>query len=168
MRSTRNEFAAFVEEIDHLLLLAERAGTARPLSRFEMELHANVSKYLVLARFLAGRTPRIEARRRAWLRYHLFDKGFYCDDDPGVRSRYRDAARWAGRFLDHLGRFRPAERIRMLREFHRAGADGKLRLIRMSGNARCLPGQELLIRTPRGQLARGAAAAAGQERLATP
>jgi hypothetical protein len=123
-------FATLVEELDHLLCIAERAIQTRPLSLFELELHANVSKYLVLARFLAGRRPRIEARRRAWLRYHLFDKGVYCDDDPGVRSRYRDATRWAGRFLERLGQLGPADRVDMLRSFHRADAPGKLRLIR--------------------------------------
>jgi hypothetical protein len=122
-------FATLVEELDHLLCIAERVTQTRQLSLFELELHANVSKYLVLARFLAGRSPRIEARRRAWLRYHLFDKGVFCDEDPGVRSRYRDATRWAGRFLDRLRRLRPADRLDMLRGFHRAGAPGKLRLI---------------------------------------
>jgi hypothetical protein len=123
-------FATLVEELDHLLCIAERVIQTRQLSLFELELHANVSKYLVLARFLAGRSPRIEARRRAWLRYHLFDKGVWCDEDPGVRLRYRDATRWAGQFLDRLGRLRPADRIDLLRDFHRAGAPGKLRLIR--------------------------------------
>jgi hypothetical protein len=123
-------FAILVEELDHLLCIAERAVLTRPLSLFELELHANVSKYLVLARFLVGRVPRIGPRRRAWLRYHLFDKGVYRDEDPRVRARYRDAARWASRFLESLGRLRPAERIASLRGFHRAGASGKLELIR--------------------------------------
>lgn len=123
-------FATLVEELDHLLCIAERVTQTRQLSLFELELHANVSKYLVLARFLAGRSSRMEARRRAWLRYHLFDKGVFCDEDPGVRSRYRDATRWAGQFLNRLGRLRPADRIDMLRGFHRAGAPGKLHLIR--------------------------------------
>ena len=123
-------FATLTEELDHLLCIAERAIQARPLSLFELELHANVSKYLVLARFLAGRSPRIEARGRAWLLYHLFDKGVYCDEDPRARDRYRDAARWARRFLERFGSLPPADRIGTLRRFHRAGASGKVRLIR--------------------------------------
>jgi hypothetical protein len=123
-------FATLIEELDHLLCIAERASQTRPLSLFELELHANVSKYLVLARYLAGRSRRIQARGRAWLLYHLFDKGVYCDEDPGARERYRDAARWARRFLERFGGLPPADRIGTLRSFHRAGASDKVRLIR--------------------------------------
>jgi len=122
-------FATLIEELDHLLCIAERATQTRPLSLFELELHANVSKYLVLARFLAGRSARIEDSGRAWLLYHLFDKGVYCDADPRDRERYRDAARWARRFLERFGSLPPVDRIRALRSFHRAGASGKVRLI---------------------------------------
>ena len=60
-------FATLVEELDHLLVLADRSRQHRPLTLFEMELHANVSKHLVLTRFLAGRSPgrhRIGRRHR--------------------------------------------------------------------------------------------------------
>jgi hypothetical protein len=123
-------FATLVEELDHLLCIAERAVQTRPLSLFELELHANVSKYLVLARFVAGRGDRIEERRRVWLRYHLFDKGAYSDEDPAARARYRDAARWARRLLEKLGDLPAAERIVTLRRFHRVGGSGKVRMIR--------------------------------------
>ncbi len=122
-------FATLVEELDHLLCIADGAERGRSLSLFELELHANVSKHLVLARFLAGRAGRLSARRRTWLRYHLFEKQRYCDDDPAVRQRYRDAARWAVRFLDRLAAVEPARRIELLRRFHARTATGKLRLI---------------------------------------
>jgi hypothetical protein len=122
-------FSTLIEELDHFLVIAERAVQMRPLSLFELELHANVSKYLVLSRFAAGRTGSIGGPRRAWLRYHLFEKGGWCDADTRVRERYREAARWARRFLDALGTLAPGERIAALRRFHRAGVPGKLRLI---------------------------------------
>lgn len=123
-------FATFVEEIDHLLLIAERTRRDRPVSLFELELHANVSKYLVLARFAAGRVGDRPVERRRWLRERLFDGGeLGAGEGPAVQVRYRDAARYAVRLLDKLGLLAPAERLAVLRRFHTAGCRGKLELI---------------------------------------
>lgn len=122
-------FATLVEELDHLLLLAERVQQKRPLSLFELELHANVTKYLVLSRFLAGKSARLDESDRYWLAYHLFEKIRFCDNDPAVRSRYEDAARWAVRFLRVLPALAVGSRLNSLRHFHRADAGGKLTLI---------------------------------------
>ena len=124
-----DSFGVLVEELDHLLCLADRAKSERPVSLFELELHANVSKHLVLSRFLAGTRKRILAKDRAWLRYHLFFKGAFTDREPGLGERYRDAARWALRFLGGLEGLPLPARIDTLRGFHRAGVDGKLQLI---------------------------------------
>ena len=122
-------FATFVEEIDHLLLLAERSVRGRPVSLFELELHANVSKYLVLVRFLAGSRGRLTEERRDWLHRRLFDDVEFCDEDPAVRQRYRDAARWAVRLIGALAGLDGPRCVDALRRFHRAGVPGKLRLI---------------------------------------
>ncbi|HEX5045210.1 MAG TPA: hypothetical protein VFV75_20105 [Candidatus Polarisedimenticolaceae bacterium] len=123
-------FAALVEELDHLLCIAEAAVRHRPVSLLELELHADVSKALVLARFLAGDPPRaLDAARRTWLRYHLFHKGEWGGADEGERARYREAARLALRFLDGLETLRPGERLRTLRTFHAATGAGKRELI---------------------------------------
>jgi len=122
-------FATLVEELDHLLCIADRAVLGRPLSLFELELHANVSKYLVLARFLAGAGRPLSSSTRAWLRFHLFDKVRYRDEDAGVEARYRDAARWAVRLIDAIGRMPPRSRVEALRAFHDAGPNGKVGLI---------------------------------------
>jgi hypothetical protein len=122
-------FAVFVEEIDHLLLIAERSLGRRPVSLFELELHADVSKYLVLARFLAGASGHLGAARRTWLRHRLFDPERDSDGDPAALRRYRDAARWAVRLLDGLGRLGAAERVAALRRFHAADLPAKLGLI---------------------------------------
>lgn len=126
-------FATFVEEVDHLLVVAERSLREWPVSLFELELHANVSKYLVLARFLAGSSSRLCADRRLWLRRRLFDDVRFCDDDPEVRRRYRDAARWTVQFLDGLSALDPAAGIATLRRFHAVGVAEKLRLIAAIG-----------------------------------
>jgi len=122
-------FATFVEEVDHFLCIADRAVLGRPVSLFELELHANVSKRLVVARFLAGRTGRLSERNRVWLDWHLFYRGTWIDPDPVVRQRYADAARWALRFLSRSAPLGAGARLDALRAFHRASASGKLRLI---------------------------------------
>lgn len=123
-------FAVLVEELDHLLCIAERAQEGRAVSLFELELHANVSKHLVLARFLAGPRRAIGPAGRAWLRYHLFHKGSVSGEHAEATRRYRDAARWALRFVDGLERKERAERLETLRRFHGAPIDAKLDLIR--------------------------------------
>ena len=119
-------FAVFVEEIDHLLVAAERASAGRGISLLELELHANVSKYLVLGRFLAGSARHLAAGRRAWLRHHLFEKPVYSDPDEEVRGRYAAATRHAARFLATLDGMRPERRLERLRRFHRLDLGGKL------------------------------------------
>ncbi len=122
-------FAVLVEELDHLLVVAERARLSRPVSLFELELHANVSKYLVLERFLVRRFERPAPGRRVWLRYHLFEKATYSDRNDEIRNRYRDAARWAVKLIDALPALAPPRQLNSLRRFHRAGSRGKLELI---------------------------------------
>ena len=122
-------FAALVEELDHLLVVAERVRMGREVSLFELELHANVSKHLVLTRFLAGRRTRLSASRRLWLRHQLFVKNRFREPDSSVQQRYRDATRWAVRFLDRLAGLAAARRIETLRVFHRASLRHKLELI---------------------------------------
>jgi hypothetical protein len=121
-------FAVLVEELDHLLVTAERAHAGRGVSLLELELQANVSKDLVLSRFLAQRRRRLDPARRAWLRGHLFHARTYCDDDPCVRVRYDDASRFALRFLETLEGLRATRRVDALRRFHRASLQGKLQM----------------------------------------
>jgi hypothetical protein len=123
-------FGVLVEEVDHLLLLAERVRADRPCTLLEMELHANVSKDLVLARFLAGRRPRLTPRERLWLRWHLFHKPDWDHHEPRVRDRYRDAARFGLRFLERIQGTPASARVRALRRFHAADLDGKLAMTR--------------------------------------
>lgn len=125
-------FATFVEELDHFLLVAERARLARPVSLLELEIHANVTKYLVCALFLAagrarGRRPRADVRDRVWIRWHLFEKIEYSEPDREVQVRYRDASRFARRFIDRLdGEPHSSARLALLRGFHDASHQEKL------------------------------------------
>jgi len=122
-------FAVLVEELDHLLVAAERAHAGRGVSLLELELQANVSKDLVLSRFLARRGGRLDRDRRAWLRNHLFHARTFCDDDPGTRNRYDEASRFALRFLQLMEQLPVARRLETLRRFHRASLAGKMEMI---------------------------------------
>jgi hypothetical protein len=130
---TRNvaAFAAFIEEIDHLLLVAARVRDGPDLSLLELELHANVTKELVVRHFL-DRTPAAAGRERvpaAWVRHHLFLKPSFCDPDPAIRDRYRDAAALALRYLDRLSHVPVHERVTDLRRFSRLSHHAKIRLL---------------------------------------
>jgi len=122
-------FAAFIEEIDHLLLVAARIRGGPELSLLELELHANVTKDLVLRHFL-DRTAGDACA--AWVRHHLFVKPTYCDSDPDIRDRYRDAAALALRYLDRLSRLPPQERVTDLRRFSRLSHHAKIRLLSLA------------------------------------
>ena len=129
-------FAAFVEELDHFLVLAERVRLGRPVSLLELELHANVTKYLVCALFLAraaGRGDRsgsLDASARAWLLWHLFEKVTFAEPEPQVQERYCDASRFGRRVIDRLEREKDrVTRLALLRAFHDAGGQDKLTLL---------------------------------------
>ena len=125
-------FAGLIEEIDHLLLLAARVRGGPPLTLLEMELHANVTKELVL-RHYAARLAGLRALPSdvvEWIRYHLFRKPRFCDPDPLVRARYQDAARFGMRFLrliDELHSF--YLRLACLRRFSRMSHQQKIQLV---------------------------------------
>ncbi len=116
-----DDFATLVEELDHFLVIADRHRAGGVISLLELELHANVTKALMLELFVARlrRRPSLDASDRAWVRHHLFGKSEYREEDTEVRDRYRDAATLAVRYLDHLHALPADERPRELRLFHR-------------------------------------------------
>ncbi len=113
-------FAALVEELDHLLMLAWCARHGREVGLLELEFHANVTKYLVTAHFLArlSRRQRLSPEQRQWVRSSLFHDAGEGLPVP-LRQRYRTAARLAVRILTHLEPFHGEDRVRALRRFAR-------------------------------------------------
>ena len=78
-------FAALVEEVDHLVTIAERSGSGAATTLLELEWHAAVTKYLVLAHFagrLSGRP--LDAAARAFVEGHVFHRAEF--DGPGPRD----------------------------------------------------------------------------------
>jgi hypothetical protein len=113
-------FSTLVEELDHLLMLAWCSRHGRPVRLLELEFHANVTKYLVLAHFLGRLTgrSRLSTGQRSWLRDRLFSRSGEGLAPP-LASRYRVAARLACRFLGRLEPVASEERVRILRRFVR-------------------------------------------------
>ena len=77
----------------------------------------------------AGSRGVLDPAARRWLRDRLFDSEPTAAEPSGVRSRYRDAARYAVRLLDALRSLRPHARLAALRRFHSAPCSHKLEMI---------------------------------------
>ncbi|TDI35519.1 MAG: hypothetical protein E2P03_00480 [Acidobacteria bacterium] len=124
-----DDFADFVEEIDHFLVLYDGICRGREMHLLALETRANISKALVVSHFLgrlSGRR-RLGPDQRQWVRYHLFSKKRFNDPDPVVRRRYRDARRFALRLLERLEGLSARQRIRELRRWNSLPAQEKMR-----------------------------------------
>ncbi|MFQ5701617.1 MAG: hypothetical protein ACE5HU_07220 [Acidobacteriota bacterium] len=126
--SNVDAFNQLVEELDHFLVIAERFLCGAAMSLLDLELHANVTKYLMLKMFLGKmcRATRLPAGDTAWIHFQVFGKGEFADPDPEVRSRYQQARRLGARYVRAIDALRPAERIAELRRFHRLAPRAKI------------------------------------------
>lgn len=131
-------FNVLVEELDHFLVIAERYRNRRVMSLLDLELHANVTKYLVLKMFVAKLrgVRRLSEEDTLWVRYQVFEKGEFIEPDPDVCERYRSASRLAGRYVKALDGLSPPVRVPELRRFHRLSPQAKIsRISQLSGTA---------------------------------
>lgn len=117
-----------IEGVSHFLCVAWNAQHRRNVTLLELEIQAEIDKYITFDEFIR---PRGYATLRRW----LFERVTY---DEGLleheRQRYRDANRYAGKYCGQLAtRFlRPDRRPQMLvelRRFYRESQAGKLRII---------------------------------------
>ncbi|MDI1446227.1 hypothetical protein [Polyangium sp. 6x1] len=124
-----------VEGVSHFLCLAERARRELPVTQLELELQAEVDKYVLLVHGpLAAR--RFDPDRAARIRARLFEAVAYLHP-PGTErgDRYRLAndlaARFAGRLEESFARRGHFDRMRRaLRSFYAAGQSDKISLAR--------------------------------------
>jgi hypothetical protein len=133
-----DQLCQIVEGVSHFLYVVERARRELPATQLELELQAEVDKYVLLAHgpALAAGPSRFEPERAARIRQTLFDRVRYVDPAGTVTGdRYRFAndlaagfaARLERRFARH-GRF---EQMRAaLRRFYCAGQAEKIELAR--------------------------------------
>jgi len=124
------DFCVAVEGVSHFVYLALCASGDRAVSAMELELQAEVDKFVCCALLMGGaaRSPR----RMAGLRRRLYhDVEFAQDLDVDEHDRYRAANAAAGRYAATLdGRYVAPDRVlamlEELRWFYRQGLDGKL------------------------------------------
>lgn len=130
------DFLTALEGVSHFVCVIWNAGHARSVTRLELELQAEIDKYIIAALLIArqqrGRLPRA-------LRRHLFDA---LRLDPALsapeRHRYRCAHDYAGRYCRHLEQRYAREFIghamlAALRRFYRLSQAQKFRLIESLG-----------------------------------
>lgn len=131
------DFLLVVEGVSHFIYAIRCARAERPVSQLELELQAEVDKYVTC---LLASEP--EAEVSAALRRRLFDDAAYEPDlDHDERDRYRAANDNAQRYAAYLEQAfvvprRIPEMLAELRRFYRLGLAGKLGSIaRAAGRA---------------------------------
>jgi hypothetical protein len=118
-----------IEGVSHFVYLAARAREGRGATQLELEVQAEVDKYVVLVAALGG----LDEPKSARLRRRLYDQvSFSQAEESELGERYRMANQVAARFVRRLERtyVRGGERRglwRELRRFYRLGQEEKLR-----------------------------------------
>ncbi len=116
-----------IEGVSHFVYVATRATQDRASTALELEIQAEVDKYVVLA----GDIESLDVERSTRLREALYEGITYLHEGE-IGERYRIANRTALRFLRRLERTHVAHRRfgemrRELNEFFTSGQEEKLR-----------------------------------------
>lgn len=96
VRRSLRSFCAVIEGISHFMLLVERARRAEPLTLLELEVQAEIDKFVSARLHCPDREP---ALRRAIFDDVSLQSGLSSEE----RSRYREAGRLARAWCHHLG-----------------------------------------------------------------
>jgi hypothetical protein len=128
--------ASVVEELDHFLFIARNYKLNRPFSLLELELQANVTKYLVLKYFVArqNRSLKLSKFDKEYIRYHLFYKRRFDVEDTSERKRYEDAGKFGMMYTEYIDFLPQEDRLRDLRQFSRMTCPSKIRHIQSARN----------------------------------
>ena len=122
-----------IEGVSHFVYLADRASQGREATQLELELQAEVDKYVILASALVAGDARADERTSRRLRERLYEGvAFVHPPDTVEGERYRTANGCARRFTgrlerDYLTRARYVELQGELRRFFHMGQGEKLR-----------------------------------------
>jgi hypothetical protein len=116
-----------LEGVSHFVYLAERVRTGLPATQLELELQAEVDKFVLLA-LDVDEEQREDARS---LHQRIFDQATFLDP-PGTEAgeRYRLANQLAARLAGRLVARDELEVRALLRRFYRAGQAEKITLAR--------------------------------------
>lgn len=119
-----------IEGVSHFVYVVERARVNREATQLELELQAEVDKWVVLASALRA----FDVARSAALRARLYEQVAFAHDEASeLGERYRVANDAAHRFVrrlerDYVGHARYGEMRAELRRFFHVGQEEKLRL----------------------------------------
>lgn len=119
-----------IEGVSHFVFVVERARRRRATTHLELEVQAEVDKWVVLADCMRG----FDARRSAELRAQLYENvSFEHDGASELGKRYRVANDTAHGFIrkiegDYVKSARYGEMRAELRRFFHVGQEEKLRL----------------------------------------
>jgi len=113
-----------LEGVSHFVFLVERVRTGLPTTQLELELQAEVDKFVLLGLEPGGHP---ESVRR--LHQHLYENGRFLDPRGSeAGERYRLANDLAARFAARLLRHEASDVRTLLCRFYRAGQAGKIAL----------------------------------------
>ncbi len=116
-----DHFLQVVEGVSHFLLVVERARVDLPTTQLELELQAEVDKFVVLSQEGTAQGRRLHSR--------LYEQVRFIDAAASeAGARYRLANSLAARFVHRQLRHEPHERRRRFRHFYRVGQTEKIRL----------------------------------------
>jgi hypothetical protein len=119
------DFWAALEGVSHFTYYAWNAGRDKAVSLFELELQAEVDKFVTTGLLLREQTGREPGGLHGW----LFDSPTLdAELKEHERERYRRANRYAARYCQRLtlGRDDEAAAHRELRHFYRLSQSSKL------------------------------------------
>lgn len=127
-----NDFCTALEGVSHFIYLVHRADRSRQVTLLELELQAEVDKYVTALTLFEAQG--LSAVPRAFLRRLFEDVRFAPDLDDDEHARYASANSLAGRYCGHLearflGSRSPAAYFGELRTFWLMNQPEKLRRI---------------------------------------
>lgn len=94
-----DELACAAEGVSHILYVADRAAKGRKVSRLELELQAEVDKFIVMHLIAAERSNAISPDLfERQFEGHSFDSGLSADEI----ERYETASHFAAKYCAHL------------------------------------------------------------------
>lgn len=118
-----DDWTQLIEAVSHFLFISERARVELPTTQLELELQAEIDKFVVLLPTRAATNGEL-----ATLHRRLYDEvRFIHTSDSELGARYRLANQLAARFVSRL--VRSGNRVewqKRLRAFYRAGQTEKI------------------------------------------
>lgn len=131
--TTLADYCTALEGVSHFLYLVWHAGHGRTITQLELEMQAEIDKYVTSAWLLRRRDQHVPAQLHHW----LFARADYANDlNRRELERYRDASHYAGSYCRILAQryLRPAQvpgqaMLKELRRFYRLPLGQKIRRI---------------------------------------